>query len=205
MHFFSLSQTQELVSQFSSDSFPNILAVLETCDALFMRYRHEFQSETLWKEIFYVKAIVIPPLLALWKRAQSAVRGLLSATGSTASEIATLVKIIKLCGSVIWSLNSQDVLAEVQTTMVEFAQLWIETLQMSSTFAAVSNRWRLVSQPQAPNPAQLVEDEPAVLEEAQVVSFNSSPSPLSLSLPPSHSDPVSSTILGDLRGACTLC
>lgn len=54
-----------MVERMKSGNFHIINGVLRTAHSIFKRYRHEFQSNELWKEIKYVLGIFAHPLTEL--------------------------------------------------------------------------------------------------------------------------------------------
>lgn len=56
-----------MVERMKSGNFHIINGVLRTAHSIFKRYRHEFQSNELWKEIKYVLGIFAHPLTELYQ------------------------------------------------------------------------------------------------------------------------------------------
>ena len=56
-----------MVEKLGSGDFHLINGVLQTAHSIFKRYRHEFQSNQLWKEIKYVLGIFANPLTELFR------------------------------------------------------------------------------------------------------------------------------------------
>lgn len=56
-----------MVENLASGDFHLINGVLRTAHSIFKRYRHEFQSNQLWKEIKYVLGVFANPLTELFK------------------------------------------------------------------------------------------------------------------------------------------
>jgi exportin-2 (importin alpha re-exporter) len=56
-----------MVERMKSGNFHMINGVLRTAHSIFKRYRHEFQSNELWKEIKYVLGIFAIPLTELYQ------------------------------------------------------------------------------------------------------------------------------------------
>ena len=61
---------QGMVERMKSGNFHVINGVLRTAHSIFKRYRHEFQSNELWKEIKYVLGIFAHPLTDLFQVAE---------------------------------------------------------------------------------------------------------------------------------------
>jgi exportin-2 (importin alpha re-exporter) len=57
----------DMVQKFNTGDFHIINGVLRTAHSIFKRYRHEFQSNELWKEIKYVLTTFAVPFTELFK------------------------------------------------------------------------------------------------------------------------------------------
>ena len=57
----------DMVQKFNTGDFHIINGILRTAHSIFKRYRHEFQSNELWKEIKYVLSSFAVPFTNLFK------------------------------------------------------------------------------------------------------------------------------------------
>lgn len=94
----------ELVSKFTTGDFNIINGVLRTGHSLFKKYRHEFKSEKLWREIKFVLDNFAMPLTQLF-------RATMELTVTHAENVAALKVIyssLLLICKIFYSLNYQD-------------------------------------------------------------------------------------------------
>lgn len=95
---------QELVSKFASGDFHVINGVLRTAHSIFKRYRHEFKSETLWREIKYVLENFANPLTQLFNN----MMGLAETHASDPNALKVIFSSLLLICKIFYSLNFQD-------------------------------------------------------------------------------------------------
>ncbi len=101
----------DMVQKFNTGDFHIINGVLRTAHSIFKRYRHEFQSNELWKEIKYVLTTFAVPFTELFKTLMQMVEKY-STDGNALSIIfSSLVLICKI----FRSLNSQVYILYIST------------------------------------------------------------------------------------------
>ncbi|XP_063967955.1 exportin-2-like [Lytechinus pictus] len=94
----------ELTSQFQSGNFHVINGVLRTAHSLFKRYRYEFKSNALWKEIKFVLDNFAQPLTQLFYVTMS----LIVEHKDNKESMVILYDSLTLISKIFYSLNYQD-------------------------------------------------------------------------------------------------
>ncbi|PVD23451.1 hypothetical protein C0Q70_16723 [Pomacea canaliculata] len=94
----------EMVSNFQTGDFHIINGVLHTAHSIFRRYRHEFKSDELWKEIKFVLDNFAVAFTELFK----ATMGLASTHANDPAALKVIFSSILLICKIFYSLNFQD-------------------------------------------------------------------------------------------------
>lgn len=102
-----------MVENLGKGDFHLINGVLRTAHSIFKRYRHEFQSNTLWKEIKYVLGVFANPLTELFK----SLIGLIEQHANDANAVKLIFSSLLLVCKIFRSLNAQDLPEEFENTM----------------------------------------------------------------------------------------
>jgi len=102
-----------MVERMKSGNFHIINGVLRTAHSIFKRYRHEFQSNELWKEIKYVLGIFAHPLTELYQTLIS----MIEKNANDLNAIQLIFSSLILICKIFRSLNSQDFPEEFEDTM----------------------------------------------------------------------------------------
>lgn len=106
-----------LVDQLKCGDFHIINGVLRTAHSIFKRYRHEFQSNELWKEIKYALGIFAIPLTELFQT----LIGMIEKYSNEAASIKLIFSSLILITKIFRSLNSQDFAEEFENNM----EIWM--------------------------------------------------------------------------------
>lgn len=100
----------DMVQKFNTGDFHIINGILRTAHSIFKRYRHEFQSNELWKEIKYVLSSFAVPFTNLFKELMSMVEKYSTDANALSIIFSSLVLVCKI----FRSLNSQDLPEEFE-------------------------------------------------------------------------------------------
>ena len=103
----------QLVERLKSGDFNIINGVLRTAHSIFKRYRHEFKSNELWKEIKYVLGIFAVPVTEHFQQ----LLGLIETYNNDPNAIKVIFSSILLICKIFRSLNSQDFAEEFENNM----------------------------------------------------------------------------------------
>eukprot|EP00742_Colponemidia_sp_Colp-10_P007911 GILJ01008535.1.p1 GENE.GILJ01008535.1~~GILJ01008535.1.p1 ORF type:complete len:917 (+),score=160.70 GILJ01008535.1:233-2983(+) len=118
----------ELISQINLGNLPITIAVLQTMNTIFKRYRYETKSDALFREILYVLGLFQSQLLELFK-------GLIEAAKVTQDRntLMQLLQALRLVARIFYSLNAQDLPDFFEEHMAE----WMGGFKM---FLSYNNR-----------------------------------------------------------------
>jgi len=105
----------ELIGKLGGGDYAVVNPVLATADAIFGRYRGQYKSETLYKELKYVLELWVRPMLELFKQTGAAVQ-----QGGPPERLRQLLECARLVCSIFYSLNSQELPAEFEDTQAEW-------------------------------------------------------------------------------------
>jgi len=106
-----------LVERMKSGNFHVINGVLRTAHSIFKRYRHEFQSNELWKEIKYVLGVFAHPVTELFQT----LMGMIEKNANDAAGLKLIFSSLTLTCKIFRSLNAQDFPEEFEDTM----EIWM--------------------------------------------------------------------------------
>lgn len=106
-----------MVERMKTGDFNVINGVLRTAHSIFKRYRHEFQSNELWKEIKYVLGIFAIPLTELFQT----LMGMIEKNASDQNALKLIFSSLVLTCKIFRSLNAQDFPEEFEDTM----EIWM--------------------------------------------------------------------------------
>lgn len=106
-----------MVERMKNGDFNVINGVLRTAHSIFKRYRHEFQSNDLWKEIKYVLGIFAIPLTELFQT----LMGMIEKNASDQNALSLIFSSLTLTCKIFRSLNAQDFPEEFEDTM----EIWM--------------------------------------------------------------------------------
>jgi len=107
----------DMVEKLKKGDFHIINGVLRTAHSIFKRYRHEFQSNTLWKEIKYVLGVFATPLTELFKTLMD----MIGQYSADQNAITIIFNSLVLICKIFRSLNAQDLPAEFEDNM----EIWM--------------------------------------------------------------------------------
>lgn len=106
-----------MVERMKTGDFHIINGVLRTAHSIFKRYRHEFQSNELWKEIKYVLGIFAIPLTELFQT----LMGMIEKNATDQNALKLIFSSLVLTCKIFRSLNAQDFPEEFEDTM----EIWM--------------------------------------------------------------------------------
>lgn len=102
-----------MVERMKSGNFHIINGVLRTAHSIFKRYRHEFQSNELWKEIKYVLGVFAVPLTELFQT----LMGMIEKNASDENGLKLIFSSLVISCKLFRSLNAQDFAEEFEDNM----------------------------------------------------------------------------------------
>lgn len=102
-----------MVERMKSGNFHIINGVLRTAHSIFKRYRHEFQSNELWKEIKYVLGVFAIPLTELFQT----LMGMIEKNQNDSDGLKLIFSSLVLSCKLFRSLNAQDFAEEFEDNM----------------------------------------------------------------------------------------
>lgn len=115
-----------MVERLKAGNFHVINGVLKTAHSIFKRYRHEFQSNELWKEIKYVLGIFALPLTELYQT----LMGMIEKNANDQNAIKLIFSSLTLTCKIFRSLNAQDFAEEFEDTM----EIWMSNFLTLLTY-----------------------------------------------------------------------
>jgi len=115
-----------MVERMKTGDFHIINGVLRTAHSIFKRYRYEFQSNDLWKEIKYVLGIFAIPLTELYQT----LMGMIEKNANDQNALKLIFSSLTLTCKIFRSLNAQDFPEEFEDTM----EIWMSHFLILLTY-----------------------------------------------------------------------